>query len=74
MKFMSYTCHLSEVQDTKDWLISEGAMIFKVTMDDEDPRVVNPSIRHVIFYAPTPEIELMLKLKYPHGTFKDLMI
>lgn len=74
MKFMSYRCTLSELEERKSWLTNQGAVIFKVTMDDEDPRVINPPIRIIVFYAPTPDIELILKLKNPYGTFQDIMI
>ena len=74
MKFMSCECHVIEVEETKALLVNEGLVIFKVTMVEEDINLTKPFRREIVFYAPTPEIELMVKLKYPHGTFKDIMV
>lgn len=76
MKFMSYTCFTFEESKVKQWLTEEvGVTIFKIIEQDE--ATVGPGKQtmwsKIIFYVPDAELETIIKLKYPSGTFRDHM-
>ena len=72
MRIMSYTCISSIAQMKEKWLKEEvGVPIFRKI--EIDPRGVGP-LTQFVFCVEDEELEIILKLKYPPGTFRDHMV
>jgi len=70
MKVFSYTCPIEKVGEVRTTLIGLGANIFKQVQITDAESIPTVSLAKLIFMV-NKETELLLKLKFPPGTFTD---
>jgi hypothetical protein len=73
MRLLSVECNLWEAKEATQWLDREGITIFKTVDTNNILSGLGLQITHVkiIVCVMTGEEELMLKLKYPFGSFEN---
>lgn len=71
MKAMSYTCHVKDVEEKRNWLIGMGLILFRQSVVIDAETSQNTFLICIIFLVPNKEVETFLKLSYPDGTFRD---